>query len=70
MDKINITVKGMKCKHCKLSIEKGLSLINNIENITVDLLNNLVAVSGNGFDINEIKKEINELGFIYDGIAS
>ncbi len=65
METINISVKGMTCNHCKMSVEKGLGSIKNIENVEVNLANDLVAISGNDIDLKDVEKKVNELGFTF-----
>ncbi|UTW67057.1 permease [bacterium SCSIO 12643] len=61
------SVEGMTCNHCKSSVEKNLSKLNQIEYVEADLASKTVVVKGNNIQASEIEQSINDLGFEYKG---
>ncbi|MDE5687367.1 MAG: permease [Paramuribaculum sp.] len=43
-------IKGMACAHCKANVEKSLSHVEGVEEVTVDLAKGTATVSGNASD--------------------
>ena len=63
----NIEVTGMTCNHCKSSVEKNLSQLNQIEFVEADLATKTVLIKGSNIQASEIEQSINDLGFEYKG---
>lgn len=61
-------VSGMSCNHCKASVEKGLSALEAVSSVEVDLASGTVAVDGDPSD-DDVHRTIEELGFGFDGRA-
>lgn len=63
MEKI-ITIEGMQCNHCKMSVEKALMQLEEIETAEVDLEKKTATIQGKK-DISDekIQKAIQEVGF-------
>jgi len=61
------SVDGMTCNHCKSSVEKNLSKLNQIEFVEADLASKTVIVKGTNIQASEIEQSINDLGFEYKG---
>lgn len=55
-------IKGMECNHCKASVEKGLSQLDGVEKVVVDLHHGIAYVEGS-VDENVVRSKIVELGF-------
>jgi uncharacterized membrane protein YraQ (UPF0718 family)/copper chaperone CopZ len=60
-------IEGMTCNHCKSSVEKNLSQLNQIEFVEADLNSKTVLVKGSNIQTSEIERSINDLGFEYKG---
>ncbi len=70
MNKIKIIVKGMTCSHCKMSIEKNLSQINGIDEVSADVDQGKVEITGKNIDLDKVKNAIEEIGYQYAGLLS
>jgi uncharacterized membrane protein YraQ (UPF0718 family) len=60
-------VGGMTCNHCKTTIENGLTKVECVVSVQVDLAESAVYVEGSPDD-EAIEKTIEELGFEYKGV--
>ncbi len=60
-------IGGMSCNHCKMSVEKAIKNLENVEDCTVDLGKNIAIVKGQPGDEN-VKKAVEEIGFEYKGL--
>lgn len=64
MNKKTISIEGMSCNHCKMSVEKALSSIEGVTKVEVSLENkNAVIESSKEIDDNKIRQVIEEIGF-------
>lgn len=63
MNQLELTVTGMTCNHCKASVEKQLTKISNVENVSVTLSTGQVIVDGKNLDKTQIISEIESLGY-------
>ena len=64
MNKKVISIEGMSCNHCKMSVEKALNSIEGVTKVEVSLENkNAVIESSKEIDNNKIKQVIEEIGF-------
>lgn len=55
-------VKGMMCQHCQANVERGLSSLDGVEKVTVNLARGIALVEGTATDQQVIDK-ITELGY-------
>jgi copper chaperone CopZ len=62
-----ISVSGMSCNHCKMNVEKTLSDVDGIEEVTVDLEQGTVMIGSHNLNLDEVSARVNELGFKYIG---
>ena len=62
MEKKEFKVKGMMCNHCKAAVEKGLTSIEGVTGVTVDLTKGIAYVEGNVSD-DVIRAKVVELGY-------
>ena len=60
-------VEGMFCNHCKFLVENGIKKVRGIEDVIVDVSNGQVRVSGNIIDIEEVKRAVEQSGYIFKG---
>jgi len=70
MESYKIFVKGMTCNHCKANVEKALKNIPAISKVEVDLDQSIAKIEGDNIDLNDVKKQIDEVGYEYGGIVS
>lgn len=56
-------MKGMRCSHCKSSIEKNLIKIESISSVEANPERNLVVIEANKDLKTEIETVINSLGY-------
>ena len=62
--KKEISIEGMSCNHCKMSVEKALNTLESVSNVEVSLENkNAIVESSKELDNNKIKEVIEEEGF-------
>ena len=69
MNKKIISIEGMSCNHCKMSVEKALNSIEGVTKVEVSLENkNAVIESSKEIDHNKIRESIENEGFIVKSI--
>jgi len=60
----SITVKGMTCNHCRMSVTKALESQPGVSNVNVDLLSGKATFDAAGsYDPAAAKKAIEKIGF-------
>ncbi len=64
-----IMVNGMNCNHCKNSVETNLLKLEGIEAVNVNLVAKTAVLEGSDINLENIKQEIEKLGFEYGGEA-
>lgn len=57
-----ITIKGMRCNHCKANIEKAIQALPNVISVTAELSNGVVEIEGN-VSKDKIIETVKQLGF-------
>ena len=62
-----VHIEGITCQHCVMSVKKGLSSLDGVAEVIVNLETKTARVTGK---VNEekIKDTINELGYTVKGI--
>lgn len=70
MNKAKVSIEGMMCPHCKMSVEKGLGALDGVESVEVSL-DDKCAVIETSVDPQTLPIEhtLTELGFTYKGIS-
>ena len=63
MSEITLTVPGMTCGHCKMSVEGEVGKLAGVASVAVDLDSKLVTVHGDALDRDAIVAAIDEAGF-------
>ena len=59
-----VSVEGMQCNHCKMTVEKALGALEGVEKVEVSLENkNAVVESTKEVDDQKIRDAITEAGF-------
>ena len=64
---LKIGIEGMTCNHCKMNVEKNISKLNGIFEVNANPDNNEVTITGEGYNLDEIEKAIEEIGYNYKG---
>ncbi len=59
---ITIIVKGMMCKHCSMRVEKAIKSIEGVEDVSINLADGTVKISGN-FDMDDIEDAVVNEGY-------
>lgn len=60
----SITVKGMSCNHCKMSVTKALEALPGVSAVNVDLLSGKATFDADPpLDPAVVKKAIEKIGF-------
>jgi uncharacterized protein len=67
MNKINVYVRGMTCSHCKMSVETNLKKISGIKDTIADLDSQVVTITGENIDLNQVKDTVEGIGYKFDG---
>jgi len=62
-----IHIEGMTCQHCVMNVKKGLSSLDGVTEVDVNLETGTARVSGK-VDTDKIKEIISELGYTVKGI--
>jgi len=64
-----ITIEGMQCNHCKMSVEKALNAIDGITQVIVNLANkNATITTTKSIDNSIIEQTIAKAGFVVKAI--
>ena len=61
-----LKIDGMMCNHCKANVERGLSQVEGVTSVEVDLAAGTAHVEGT-FDPKKIIAAIDRLGYEYVG---
>ncbi len=67
MNEIKFFVRGMSCNHCKMRVEDHLKKLKSLQNVTADLDRQIVTITGDDIDLNQVKIMVEEIGYRYDG---
>jgi hypothetical protein len=62
-----VSVEGMTCNHCRMTVENNISAIEGVEEVTVDLQSGKVKIGGNGVNMEKVVKRVKELGYQISG---
>ncbi len=62
-----ISVEGMTCNHCRMTVEKNISGMEGVEEVEVDLPTGHVKIGGTGINVDNIAAKLKELGYTYKG---
>ena len=58
-----IQIENLKCGGCASTIKKGISVINGVNEVTVDVENSIVTIDNENADMKEIKTKLSKLGY-------
>jgi copper chaperone CopZ len=60
-------VEGMSCKNCKAHVEREISEIDGIEEVTADLVTGEVIISGHSINEDQVKGAVEKAGYKFKG---
>ncbi|MBQ9254294.1 MAG: heavy-metal-associated domain-containing protein [Bacteroidales bacterium] len=60
-------VEGMSCNHCKMTIERAVSMLDNISFVQANVENKTLTVEGS-IDVDKIKRAVESAGFVFKGL--
>ncbi|MBN1337775.1 MAG: permease [Bacteroidales bacterium] len=63
-----IKVAGMTCNHCKMTVEKALGKIMNVESVNANPATSVVEITGGPLNHEEIRNTLDEAGYEYKGL--
>ncbi|TAJ12393.1 heavy metal-associated domain-containing protein [Marinilabiliaceae bacterium JC017] len=67
---VKLKVTGMTCSHCKASVEENVKQLSGINSVNADPGKNTVVINGSEFNLDEVIKTINGLGYEYQETLS
>ena len=59
----NIQIENLKCGGCAATIKKGISTINVVNDVAVDVENSMVTIDSENANLLEIKEKLSKLGY-------
>ena len=59
----NIQIENLKCGGCAATIKKGISAINGVNDVAVDVENSIVTIDSENANLVEIKEKLSNLGY-------
>lgn len=62
-ERIDLTVDGMNCSHCRSSVERALSEVKGVTRVTVDLEGGKASVEGAGLEAAVLIQAVDGLGY-------
>ena len=60
-----LTIKGMKCNHCKANAEKAIQSVAGVESVEIDLASATATIQGN-CNMEEVIESVESIGFEVD----
>ena len=63
MESYTLKVEGMMCEHCKKRVEKALSEVKGVKEVTVSLEEKKATVEGKNTDKNQLIKSVESQGY-------
>ena len=65
-----VRIDGMRCEHCASRVKTAVSGVSGVKGVSVDLAKKTATIKFKGeFPEADVKKAIEELGFVYAGKA-
>ena len=64
---ITVKVTGMTCSHCEANVKRNLEALKGITEVVADNRSETVKITGSNFDLQQVKKTVNGLGYQYVG---
>jgi uncharacterized protein len=69
MKVLTVIVKGMTCNHCKATIEESIGKIPGINSVDADIISGKVIITGENFNLDQIRLKVESVGYNWGGIA-
>jgi uncharacterized membrane protein YraQ (UPF0718 family)/copper chaperone CopZ len=69
MKNTRVIVAGMHCNHCKMTVENHVGQIKGIQTVQANISTGIVELSGEDFDLEQVREKIENLGYNYKGEA-
>ncbi len=63
MGSLELQVENVKCGGCANAIQKGLSALPGIDEVTVNIESGAVTIHGEGYNDKDIHSKLNDLGY-------
>lgn len=64
MNKLTLTVEGMTCHHCEMTIEKAVKQLKNVASAKADHMNKTLEIIYTGeLKIDDVKQKVEEVGY-------
>ena len=70
METYKISIKGMTCNHCTMSVERTVKQLEGIQEVQADLADSSALIKGENVNLDEIKKAIESIGYEYQGVLN
>ena len=70
MSKIEITIEGMTCGHCAMSVTNELATLEGVRNVQVDHSAGKATVEAEGVSEAQLSAAVEEAGYQATGFAS
>jgi copper chaperone CopZ len=70
MSKIEISIEGMTCGHCAMTVTNELATLEGISNVQVDHATGKATVESEGVSEDQLSAAIEEAGYQATGFAS
>ncbi len=64
MNRLTLTVEGMTCRHCEMTVEKAVKQLKNVLSAKADHQNKTLEVVYTGeLNIEDVKQKVEEVGY-------
>ena len=70
MSKIEISIEGMTCGHCAMTVTNELATLEGVSNVQVDHASGKATVESDGVSQDQLSAAIEEAGYQATGFAS
>jgi uncharacterized membrane protein YraQ (UPF0718 family) len=70
METLKLSVSGMTCNHCKMTVEKNVSKLGKFESVIANPVTNTLEIQGENINLKTIEETIEQLGYKYNGVIS
>lgn len=64
---VTVKVTGMTCSHCESNVKRNLEALDGITSVVADNRSETVKITGSGYDLENVKKTVEGLGYKYVG---
>ncbi len=70
MSKIEISIEGMTCGHCAMSVTNELATLEGVSNVQVDHASGKATVESNGVSEEQLSAAVEEAGYQATGFET